>query len=157
MLPDVADSAARQQEGRATPSAGALDASPRHISLAMGLLFICVFSVDVIVLPGDPPRGIALAAPFPLTSDITVQLSCQFALLSVLKISTTIAVDRVRSGSTSRTLRVLHDSRCKRSSFHETTTVRLVDAIFFIFVYRQVVKRERIRLTDLLAFDRPIG
>ncbi|KYQ56599.1 hypothetical protein ALC60_04454 [Trachymyrmex zeteki] len=115
------------------------------------------FSVDVIVLPGDPPRGIALAAPFPLTSDITVQLSCQFALLSVLKISTTIAVDRVRSGSTSRTLRVLHDSRCKRSSFHETTTVRLVDAIFFIFVYRQVVKRERIRLTDLLAFDRPIG
>ncbi|KYN45439.1 hypothetical protein ALC56_00133 [Trachymyrmex septentrionalis] len=42
---------------------------------------------------------LASAAPFPLTADITV-LSCQFALLSVSKISTTIAVDRV-----SRTLR----------------------------------------------------
>ncbi|EGI69354.1 hypothetical protein G5I_01939 [Acromyrmex echinatior] len=51
---------------------------------------------DVIVLHGHPPRRIALAAPFPLTSDITV-LSCQFALLSVSKISTTIAVDRVGS------------------------------------------------------------
>jgi len=147
---DCRVAAARQQQRRTTPSAGALDASRRRISLATRLLFIRRLSVDadVIVLHDHPPRGIALVAPFPL-SDITV-FSCQFALLSVLKISTTIAVDRVQLHELSKS--TPRFSRWKRSSFLETTTVRLVEmqfSLFFLyfFPYRQVGSMKEYRPT----------